>query len=399
MSTHLHFDPVGGIAGDMTVAALLQTGLRVSEMSAQWKLSGLPHTGYDYDPKAHHQGLVGGSFEVEPEQDPPTRSWADIRALYDGSTLPPGAEELARAIFDRLARAEATVHGCAVDDVHFHEVGAIDSITDITLAALLLDEIGAESYSCGSIPVCTGTVETAHGHLPLPAPATTELLKGFEVHPIPGKLETVTPTGAAIVATLCDPEAQLPVMRVGDVGSGFGSSQLPDRPNMLRVLTGERTAGQTDAPGTRGGAVMIEASIDDLDPRVYKSISARLFAAGALDVTLNPVHMKKQRPGTILSVVARPADENVLSELILTDTTTLGVRSWPVSRRELERHTETATTPWGDVRIKVGTLDGVRVTTTPEYDDCEILADSAGIAVKDVIAAASAAARLGSDLG
>ncbi len=401
MGRHLHFDLVGGIAGDMAVAALVDAGADLDTAGKLWERSGLPPAHWVYSSDVPQAGLAGSRFEVTPEDHPPTRTWPDIRGLIGAADLPPGVTELALAIFGRLATVEATVHGCDIDDVHFHEVGALDSIVDIALTAILVDALGADSFSCGPVPVSTGTVETAHGHLPLPAPATLELLKGFELHTIPGGLETVTPTGAAILATLCEPRRLRPNLRVTDIGTGFGSRQLADRPNMLRVLLGERSAEhplRTDPPGHPGDAVVIEASIDDLDPRVYKSVSTRLLAAGALDVTLNSVQMKKSRPGTIISVVARPEDEPTLSRLILAETTTLGVRSWPVSRRELDRHIETATTPWGEVRIKVGALDGARVTATPEYDDCEIVADQAGVPVKDVIAAAAAAAGLGADV-
>ena len=394
MATHLHFDLVGGISGDMVVAALLDTGLDESALRDAYAGSGLPAASWDWLPDSRNRGLAGGRFVVAPESDAPRRSWGQIARLLDDASLPPRAAEIAVDVFARLAEAEAHVHGCPVEEVHFHEIGALDSIVDIVVIALLVDEIGAESFSCGPIPVCAGTVETAHGHLPLPTPAAAELLAGFDLVTITGGVETVTPTGAAVLAALCTPGAAMPPLTLDCTGTGLGTRDLPDRANMTRVLVGERVPESTSPTD----AVVIEASIDDLDPRVYKSVSARLFAAGALDVTLNPVQMKKQRPGTILSVVARPADESALTTLILTETTTLGVRSWPVSRRELDRHTETAATPWGDVRIKVGTLDGVRVTATPEYDDCEIIADTAGVAVKDVIAAAAAAARLRSDL-
>jgi uncharacterized protein (TIGR00299 family) protein len=283
------------------------------------------------------------------------------------------------------------VHGCAPDEVHFHEVGAMDSIVDIVGAALALDLLDATSFSCSAVPICAGSVRAAHGTMPLPVPAAARLLTGFALVPIEGSIETVTPTGAAILASLCEGSARaLPALRLLATGTGMGTAELPGRANVLRVLLGEAVPAGADAP--RGEAVVIEAAIDDMDPRLYGEVAQRLFAAGALDVALVPLQMKKGRPGTLLSVVARPELEGVLSGLLLRETTTLGVRSHDVRRTELQRRHETIETRFGAVRVKLGLLGGEIVNATPEYDDCERLAHEHGVPLKDVLAAAAAVA-------
>ena len=392
MSRHIHFDLVGGIAGDMTVAALVDAGADFAEIERRLRGSGLPVTALSFG-REWRGGLAGARFDVEPEQDAPARSWREIRALLAAAVLPERARELALSIFEGLAEAEGAVHGCPADEVHFHEVGALDSIVDIVGAALAIDLLGAETFSCGAVPVCAGFVRGSHGTLPLPAPATARLLVGFGLLPIEGDLETVTPTGAAILRALCGGRpAPLQPLRLAAVGCGMGRSELPGRPNVLRVLLGERLPTSAPSAPARQDAVVIEAAIDDMDPRLYGAVAARLFAAGALDVALSALQMKKQRPGTLLTVVARPELEGVLSGLILRETTTLGVRSHDVRRTELERRSEPVETRFGTVSVKLGVLGGEVVNVSAEYDDCERAAREHGVPVKDVLAAAAAAA-------
>jgi uncharacterized protein (TIGR00299 family) protein len=390
VSVHLHFDLVGGIAGDMAVAALVDAGAEWQELHGRLRASGLPLPGLTVE-RVWQGGMAGHRFDVAAERDAPSRRWHEIRGMLRAATLPERARELAQDIFERLAEAEGAVHGCSPDDVHFHEVGAMDSIVDIVGAALAVDMLGATQCSCGTVPVCAGEVRTSHGILPLPSPATARLLLGYELVPVPGSIETVTPTGAAILRTLCGARpGPMPALRLLAVGAGAGRAELEDRPNILRVLLGEPAQKAREAP--RGDAVVIEASIDDMDPRLYGEVSARLFEAGALDVALVPLQMKKQRPGTLLSVVARPELEGVLTGLILRETTTLGVRSHDVRRTELGRRIETIGTRHGDVRVKIGLLGEEIVNVSPEYDDCVRAAHAAGVPVKDVLGAAVAAA-------
>jgi len=390
VSRHLHLDLVGGIAGDMTVAALIDAGADADELKRRLASSGLPHTATAVR-REWRGGMAGVLFQVAAEENAPHRSWHDIRGMLTASKLPARARARALDIFGRLAVAEGEVHGCTPDEVHFHEVGAVDSIVDIAAAALALDLLDATSFSCSAVPVCAGATRAAHGVMPLPVPAAARLLRGFTLVPIEGTLETVTPTGAAILASLCDgSERALPRLRLLATGTGMGTAELPGRPNVLRVLLGEPAPAAADAP--RGDAVVIEAAIDDMDPRLYGEVATRLFAAGALDVALSPLQMKKGRPGTLLSIVARPELEGVLSGIVLRETTTLGVRSHDVRRTELLRRHETVATRFGDVRIKLGLLGGDVVNTSPEYDDCERLARERAVPLKDVLAAAAAAA-------
>lgn len=390
MTVHLHFDLVGGIAGDMTVAALLDVGASFDELQQTLAQAGLPLTTI----AAQHTwkgGIAGTTFDVSAEAQPPSRHWRDIRSLIERATLPERARARALKIFELLAEAEAQTHGCSPDEVHFHEVGAMDSIVDIVATALCLEQLGASSFSCGRIPVCEGRVSTEHGVLPLPAPATARLLSGFTVTPIPGNLETITPTGAAILAALCEGSTQCPEMVMGKTGTGLGTAELPDRPNVLRVLQGTLTGVESSL--AQAEAVVLEANIDDMDPRLYGAVSAALFDAGALDVALLPIQMKKGRPGTLLQVQCRPDLEGLLTGIMLRETTTLGVRSHDVRRTELARRHETVTTPWGPIPVKLGLLGGEVISMAPEYDDCVQLASAAGVPVKDVLAAAAAAAQ------
>jgi len=394
MTRHLHLDLVGGIAGDMSVAALCDAGVDPQELSTALERSGLPRAELAWE-RVWRGGLAGLAFHVGVETDAPHRNWADIRELLQAAKLPERARDRALDVFARLARAEADTHGCDVDEVHFHEVGALDSIVDIVAASLALESLEVTSASCSSVPVCPGAQgRMAHGELPLPAPATARLLAGFTLRPIPGALETVTPTGAALLAHLCpDGGGAMPSMRLLSTGTGLGSAELPGRPNALRVLLGERVrTDATDGHATHDGrAVVLEANIDDMDPRVFGEACARLFEAGALDVALIPLQMKKQRPGTLLQVVARPELEGVLTGVMLRETTTLGVRSHDVRRTELAREHERVTTRYGEVRLKRGFLGGQCLNVSPEYDDCVERAHEHGVPVKDVLAAALAA--------
>ena len=390
MSRHLHLDLVGGIAGDMTVGALIDAGADAAELERRLRGSGLPFSSIR-STREWRGGMAGVAFHVAVEERAPHRSWRDVRELLARATLPERARARALDVFARLAAAEGAVHGCAPDEVHFHEVGAMDSIVDIVGAALALDLLDATSFSCSAVPICAGSVRAAHGTMPLPVPAAARLLTGFSLVPIEGSIETVTPTGAAILASLCEGSARaLPALRLLATGTGMGTAELPGRANVLRVLLGEAVPAGADAP--RGEAVVIEAAIDDMDPRLYGEVAQRLFAAGALDVALLPLQMKKGRPGTLLSVVARPELEGVLSGLLLRETTTLGVRSHDVRRTELQRRHETIETRFGAVRVKLGLLGGEIVNATPEYDDCERLAHERGVPLKDVLAAAAAVA-------
>jgi uncharacterized protein (TIGR00299 family) protein len=382
----------------MTVGALLALGVELERVRAE--LAALPVGGYALragDKLVH--GIRACKFDVDLDAPAPSpghghdhghahRAYADIRAMLGNSPLRPRVRETALAIFARLAEAEARVHGVAVDAVTFHEVGAVDSIVDIVGAAIGLAALEIDTVYVSTLPLGSGTVRSQHGVIPVPAPATVELLRGFPVRVGDGIGELVTPTGAAIVATLTRPGAAVPPLSVERVGYGAGTRTLADRPNLLRALLGRAAA-------TVGGDELVEiaTNIDDSSPELYEHVMERLFAAGARDVWLSPAQMKKNRPGTILHVLAEPAGRDALASIILRETSAIGVRFHPVQRLVLPREERTVGTEYGAVRVKIAHAPDGTVNVAPEYDDCRRIARERGVALKSVYQAALAAAR------
>lgn len=396
MSRILFLDAFAGISGDMTVGAMLALGVELERLRTE--LAALPVGGYALragDKLVH--GIRACKFDVDLDASPPShghghehvhRAYADIRAMLGNSTLRPRVRETALAIFARLAEAEARVHGVAVDAVTFHEVGAVDSIVDIVGAAIGLAALEIDTVYVSTLPLGSGTVRSQHGVIPVPAPATVELLRGFPVRIGDGIGELVTPTGAAIVATLARPGAAVPPLSVERVGYGAGTRTLADRPNLLRALLGSAAA-------TVGGDELVEiaTNIDDSSPELYEHVMERLFAAGARDVWLSPAQMKKNRPGTILHVLAEPAGRDALASIILRETSAIGVRFHPVQRLVLPREERTVGTEYGAVRVKIAHAPDGTINVAPEYDDCRRIARERGVALKSVYQAALAAAR------
>ncbi len=328
--------------------------------------------------------------DLDPGEPQPHRHLSDVLAIIEGSTLDPDVKARASSVFRRLAQAEARVHGTTVEEVHFHEVGAVDAIVDVVGAVLGLKALGVERAYASSLPMGSGTIQTAHGLLPVPAPATLELLAEAKapMRPSEAKTELVTPTGAALLAELA--EFHQPSLRLRAVGHGFGRKQLPWA-NCLRLWLGDplETGGTADAE--RDEICVIEANLDDTTPELLGAAMGRLFAAGALDVYFTPIQMKKNRPGVKLSVLGPPELEGELAATVLRETTTLGVRVTTARRLKGRRWQESVATPWGPVRVKVKEFAGQR-TAAPEYDDCLRVADSSGAPVAEVYEAAKAAA-------
>jgi uncharacterized protein (TIGR00299 family) protein len=291
------------------------------------------------------------------------------------SALDPEVKEISLAVFQRLAEAEARVHKKTVEEVHFHEVGAVDSIVDIVGTAIGVHYFKPDKIYASELPMGWGFVQCQHGRLPLPAPATVEVLKGYPVKSVNVEGELVTPTGAAIVAVLSSKASPFPSMVVEKIGYGMGKKEFPDRPNLLRLVLGEGTeAYLTDR------AVILESNIDDMNPEFYDYLMERLFQKGALDVALSPLQMKKNRPGTLLRVIAEEKDAEALSELILQESTTLGVRSFSVNRKKLPREVREVETRYGKVRVKVSG----EIRFQPEYDDCRRIAREKGVPIQEV---------------
>ncbi len=378
-------DCPAGASGDMILAACLDLGLPLDYLKTE--LAKVALGGYELTSTVEtRQGLAGRRFEVHIEHQHHHRHWRDIRAMIVDSGLGDRVKSRALAVFGALARAEARVHGVAPDDVHFHEVGAVDSIVDIVGACIALDYFQVEKLFCSPLPMGSGWVDTAHGRLPLPAPATLALLEGAATYGTGLEAELVTPTGAALLTTLSDGFGQWPAMTVTGVGLGAGFRNLPDRPNILRLILG-RTASESTAERL----VVAETNLDDMNPEIFPFVMGRLFSRGALDVWLTPIQMKKGRPAVQLSFLARPGQVEDLLSVLLTETTTLGVRTYPVERRAVAREVRTVDSPWGPLKVKAVQRHG-REEIVPEFEDCRRLAEETGIPLKDIYAKVSSLA-------
>ncbi len=384
-----YFDCFAGASGDMILGALLDAGLDWRALYERLRALKLPGWNLQVG-RVLKNGLSATHVEVVAEDESSERTLADIDALIGNSELGSMEKELTRRIFRRLAEAEARVHGCSPAEVRFHEVGAVDAIVDIAGAVCALNLLGIAAVHASPLPLGRGFICAVHGKLPLPAPAVVELLRGVPVTGAPTDGETVTPTGAAILTTLAKSFGPLPPMRLSEVGYGAGRRDA-EYPNALRVLLGE-TEGEAEAETL----LLIETNIDDLNPQVYEHVFGRLFAAGALDVWLSPAHMKKNRPGNVLSVLCRLAHEAALSDVIFRETTTLGLRRQPIERRSLPREIRMVSTRFGQARVKVALADGRVLRATPEYEDCKRLAEANAVPLRDVLAEVEHAARGGS---
>jgi pyridinium-3,5-bisthiocarboxylic acid mononucleotide nickel chelatase len=389
-----YFDCFAGVAGDMVLGALLDAG--GSADALRTGLAGVPLDPFDLEVAAVERGGIGATqVTVRAGEPAAPRAWGSLRATLAGADLPAPVRERALQTFARLAEAEATVHRRPVDEVHFHEVGAVDAVVDIVGAALLLHDLGVTEVWASPVATGSGLQRGEHGVLPVPAPAVLELLRGAPVHGGGVAAELTTPTGAAILAASATRFAELPPMRVARVGHGAGSRRHDELPNLLRVILGERVA---DAAGGDGG-LLLEANIDDMTPELAPWVLERLFEAGAADVWFTPIHMKRGRPGITLSVLCPPGTDAAVRALLWRETSTLGVRGLPVRKWMLERRVLEVELPGGKVRVKLG-LDGGRVVNAaPEYADCARLAGQTGQPLKDVMARAQAAALAAIDGG
>jgi len=382
----LYCDCFSGISGDMFLAALLDAGLPEAYLTEQLARLGLAEFHGLSVERVKRGALAAALLKLEIDPSPARhRHLTDIRALIEPCNLPEAVKQLSLSIFQKLAEAEAQVHGVPIEKVHFHEVGAVDSILDIVGAAVGLHFFDIQAIYASALPLGAGQVQTQHGLLPLPAPATMALLTAAQapVRPSPATFEMVTPTGAAILAALA--KFEQPEMRLMRTGVGAGRRDL-DWPNVLRVMIGESEW----QPETH---VEIETNIDDMNPQILGHVMTILFQAGALDVYFTPIYMKKNRPATKLSVIARTQEEDALCALILRETSTLGLRVSRVWRHEADREIRNVSTAYGDVPVKLKILNGQVIQAAPEFDVCAKLADAAGVPVQQVLRAAEAAGR------
>jgi uncharacterized protein (TIGR00299 family) protein len=339
--------------------------------------------------KVRKGGFAATQIHVEaPEQDE-ERHLPEVEAILTRGQLTPKQRELALNIFRRLAHAEAAVHGMPIERVHFHEVGALDSIADIAGAAIALDLLGVDKFTSGSVPTGSGSVKCAHGVMPVPTPATAELLKGVPLRPTTIKSELTTPTGAAILTSIVQEWTETPAMTVERIGIGAGTKDFREQPNILRLFVGEAKAQGRPSLGFEQDVVwVLETNLDDVPGEVIGYCFERLFAAGALDVFTIPIQMKKQRPGVLLSVLAEAEKLPGLEEILFQETGTLGVRRYQTQRHKLHREACVVETSWGPVRGKLSWREGQAKQFTPEYDDCARVAREQGIALADVFRAA-----------
>jgi uncharacterized protein (TIGR00299 family) protein len=386
MSSLLFLEPIGGISGDLFLGAAADLGLDLGALESL--LHGMGVAGFHLRlERAFENGIGGTRVTVELEQpghhdhDAHGRSWNEIHKLLGHPALAPAVQHRARSIFERLAEVEGSIHGFATEQVHFHEIGATDSIVDIVGAAWAIEELGAPKIFTRPPPLGSGVATSKHGRIPIPAPATLALLRGLPVL-LEGQGELTTPTGAALLAVCADfnPPFDLVVARIG---YGIGHAHWADRPNLLRASLAERAAA-------RSAVGLLEAHLDDATPELLGHLIELLMERGALDAGCSPLTMKKGRPGQRLTVVCRTADRRALSELILRESTTLGVRWSPVERDELERRHEPVETPYGPIRLKLGLRGSEVWNVAPEYEDCAAAARRYGVPLKEVTAAALA---------
>ena len=437
----LHLDAFSGIAGNMLLGALLELGVpqrtligelaglglpfqlvsrrvRRGPLVARWvevrvpgarsagragrararrpRDTGPAHTPHGHDhthahphhhEHAHLHEAAGRRARATARAAAGGRRYTEIRRLLERARLSPEVRARALAAFAALAEAEARVHGIALAQVHFHEVGAVDAIVDVTGAAVGLAWLGVERITCTPLPLGHGTVDTEHGPLPLPAPATLELLRGLPVVPAHIAWETVTPTGAALARTLVDEFRELPAMTVERIGLGAGNDRAGGLPNVLRAVLGRAAGASADR------VVTLECHLDDLVPEHFDYLMERLFEAGALDVALQHLQMKKNRPGFAVRVVARPSEREALARVLFAESTTLGVRVSEADRIVLAREERRVATPFGPIRVKLVRDAAGRVTPSAEYDDCKRAARRAGVPLREVVRAAEEAAR------
>jgi uncharacterized protein (TIGR00299 family) protein len=374
-----YLDAFSGISGDMLVGALVDAGASAEELTAGL-LTLETGASFRFEP-VKRKGIAATKFHVDGTDTKKHRHLPHIVKMIEEAALPVPVQQKAVAVFEKLGEAEAAVHCVSIEKVHFHEVGAIDSIADIVGACLGFHLLGVERIACSAINVGAGTIKADHGVMPVPAPATASLLKGIPIYSAGPQTELCTPTGAAIVATLGTEFGRLPAMSIEATGHGSGTKEFGEMANVLRVLIGED--GQIpEAVRVR----VVEANLDDTSPQVVGHAMERLFAEGAIDVTMQAVSMKKNRPGVKLTVLCRPEDWTRLSRVVFAETTTFGVRAYEADRLVQQRHWEEVETRFGKVRVKVAGGG----TFSPEYEDCRQVALHAGVALKTVLAEASA---------
>lgn len=375
-----HWDCFSGISGDMVLGAVIDAGVPVTALHEVLASLNLP---IRLEVEAiKRSGIACRKATIIAEDEENYRYLPDVEAIIARGALTGKQRDLALTIVRKLAAAEAKVHGMPIEKVHFHEVGALDSIADIVLAAFGLDQLGVERFTASSVPTGSGQVACAHGLMPVPAPATLELLKGIPLARSNVKTELTTPTGAAILASVVTEFTDTPAMTVETVGIGSGTKDLIEQPNILRLLVGTSSATRSSSPET-DEVVLLETNLDDCSGEMIGFAMDQLLAAGALDVFAVPIQMKKSRPGVLLSVITRPEKISVCEQILFQETGTFGIRRQTIARSILQRERVEVDTPWGKVGAKRGWRSGVQILS-PEFEDCARVASNHGVALRDV---------------
>ncbi len=376
-----HFDCFSGISGDMTLGALIDAGVDAEAIRCGIASLGLPIK-LEIE-KVRKGGFAATHVHVEAPEEDTHRFLPDVEEILGRGNLTAGQRELALGIFRRLAQAEATVHGMPLDKVHFHEVGALDSLADIAGSAIGLDLLGVDRFTSRSVPTGNGMVQCAHGLMPIPAPGTAELLKGVPLARSDINAELTTPTGAAILTSIVREWIDQPVMTIERIGHGAGKRNFVEQPNILRLFVGE-AHGPPSVGLVSDTVFVLETNLDDLPAEIIGYCYERLFAAGALDVYSVPIFMKKNRPGVLLSVIAPESAVPELEDILFRETTTLGIRRCRMERHKLNRRAHTVSTPWGPVRGKLAWRDNEPPIFSPEYEDCARIAREHNIPLREV---------------
>ena len=369
------------------LGALVDAGADIAALEGE--LRKLRLDGWKISAEKVKRGAIAATkVNVEAQEHHHHRHLSQILKMIDEAGLAPRAAERARRIFQRLGEVEAKVHNIPVEKVHFHEVGAVDSIVDIVGSAIGFELLGIDEFACSAMDVGAGRVKTEHGLLPVPAPATAELLRDAPTFSSGIEKELVTPTGAAIATTLAKQFAEMPAMKLTAIGYGAGTADLKEQANVLRLMIGEAAehgkAKALDAPVS-----VIEANLDDMSPQIYGYFVERALAAGALDVFSIPVQMKKNRPGQLVTLLCEPANRDRLVDLVFRETTTIGVRTHEVQRQTLARESMDVETPLGNIRMKISRLNGTVLNAAPEYEDCQKIAAQKNVPLKEVLATAN----------
>jgi len=377
----LYFDCFAGASGNMVLGALISTGVDPDALKSELANLNLPNFELGVE-KVDRSGILSTHIRVDIPDEKNHRHLTEIERIINESSLSDSVKDRSIAIFNRLAAAEASVHGIELSKVHFHEVGALDAIVDIVGSCIGFEMLGIEQFAASKIHVGSGFVDMAHGKFPVPPPAVAELLKDIPFYSTEIEGELITPTGAAIISTVCDSYGAIPELTLESIGYGAGTRTYEKFPNVLRIMIGE-TAGLEQAKATETLAVL-ETNIDDLSPQILGHFMDRALAEGALDCWFTPIQMKKNRPATLVSVLCRTADEQKFLELFYRETSTIGVRIERVERASLERDVKKVSTEYGDIGVKTAYAGGELVNRQPEFEDLKAAAAASGVTVKQV---------------